>query len=226
MRSTVRLGGGLAFTALAVLASVLARPDLPAEMAMHFGPSGEPDDFASRTVGMALVPAIMLVLLAVLEIFPRVDPLEANIEAFERVYDVLVLALMAFLLGVHALLLAYNLGYDVPIELAVGVGIGALTAVIGFAFDHVERNWVVGVRNPWTLSDDTVWTETHDRAATTFKLAGALAAVAAVALPALELTAFAIPVGVALLVLAVVDATVYSYLRYRDRHPSGDRSTP
>lgn len=226
MRSTVRLAGGLALTALAAIASVLALPDLPAEIAIHWGASGAPDDYAPRALGVAFVPALMLVLLAVFEIVPRIDPLEANIESFERVYDGLVLTLMAFLVGVHAIVLAFNLGYDVPIELAVGAGTGALAIVIGFAFDHVERNWVVGVRNPWTLSDETVWVETHDRAATTFKLAGALGVAAAVALPLLEFTAFAIPVVVGLLVLAAVDATVYSYLRYRSRHPDRERSTP
>lgn len=221
MRSRTRLTGGIVLVAVAALASVLSRPDLSAEVAIHFDAAGQPDGYAARDVALAFLPATMLGVLVLFELLPRIDPLRENIEAFERVYDVLVLSTLASLAGVHGLVLAFNLGYGVPLGVAVALGIAGLYVVIGFVLDRVERNWVVGVRNPWTLSDETVWERTHERTATAFKLGGVAALLATVLAPDRAILAV---VGIGLLVAAY--ATAYSYVLYRRRHRGGEPPTP
>jgi uncharacterized membrane protein len=60
---------------------------IPTEVAIHFGPSGTPDDYASEPVALALLPA----LLGLFALLPRIGPLGENIEAFRESYDGFVL---------------------------------------------------------------------------------------------------------------------------------------
>ncbi|NHN40999.1 DUF1648 domain-containing protein [Halorubellus sp. JP-L1] len=221
MRSRFRLVGGLVLVAVAAVASVLALPDLPERTAIHWGPGGSPDDFASPAFAAAFVPALMVVVLALFEGLPRVDPLKENFEEFAGVYDALVLATLGFLAGVHGLVLAFNLGYGVPMDVAVAVGVGGLYVVLGAVLHRVQRNWAVGVRTPWTLSDDVVWERTHDRAGSAFVVAGVASVAAALAVPE-----YATLVVVASAVVVAVAVSAYSYVLYRRRHPEGERTSP
>jgi len=108
------VGASLALVALAALAGVAVWPRLPAEMAIHFSASGTPDNYVPKAVGVALVPAIMLATLLVIEGAMRVDP-----PADSRTVDAVTVATMAFVAAVHGLVLAWNLGYAVDFGLVL-----------------------------------------------------------------------------------------------------------
>ncbi|CAL1520205.1 SdpI family protein [Chitinophaga sp. MM2321] len=52
------------------------------------------------------------------------------------------------------------------------VGVGLLIAAIGFYLRKLEPNHYVGVRTPWTLQSNEIWTETHRMASTLWLSAG------------------------------------------------------
>jgi uncharacterized membrane protein len=56
-----------------------------------------------------------------------------------------------------------------------------LFALLGNVLGKVQRNFWVGVRTPWTLASETVWTQTHRMAAWLFVAAGLLGFVATLA---------------------------------------------
>ena len=89
--------------------------------------------------------------------------------------------------------------------------IAVVYVAAGFVFERAERNWFVGVRTPWTLSDDAVWDATHARAGRLLKPAGLLA-LGAVALPEYGVYFLAGPVAAVALY-----ATVFSYVEYNRR---------
>jgi uncharacterized membrane protein len=41
---------------------------------------------------------------------------------------------------------------------------------MGIVMSHTKRNWLFGVRTPWTLSSDKVWDETHRVASSLYKV--------------------------------------------------------
>jgi uncharacterized membrane protein len=111
---------GLVFAVL--LAGVALWSALPAEMAIHFGASGEPDNFVSKPVGIFLTPAIGLGAVAFVRVSKRLDP-----TADERTLDLAVLFLGATSAYVHGFVLAWNLGYRVePLAVVAPVVAGAL----------------------------------------------------------------------------------------------------
>lgn len=200
--ATVALVGG------AGLASVAVYGDLPAEMAIHWGPTSDADGWASRPIGAFGLPALMAALAALLWSVPRFDPLGENYESFRPTYDWFVVAALAFLGYVHGLVLATNLGVDVSMPRALVPALAALYYGAGVLLERAEPNWFVGIRNPWTLSDERVWERTHEKGGKLFKAAAVLSLGGVVA------GEYVIAFVVGPLLLAAVATTAYSYWAY------------
>lgn len=200
--------GGL-LVAAGALASALAYPEMPAEMATHWNPQGEVDDTMPRAVGLALLPALGALLLVLFAFLPRVDPLGANVREFRAAYEWTAVGVVAFLEYVHVLVLLWNLDYAVPIGQALVPALVALTFGLGALLERAERNWFVGIRTPWTLSDERVWDRTHERAGRLLKL------LAPVGLVGLVAPSYGTLVAVAPLLAVVAYALVFSYREYR-----------
>jgi uncharacterized membrane protein len=200
---------GFGIVVLSALASALAYPDLPGRMAIHFTAEGTPDSYLDRTYAVALLPVLEVAIIGMYALLPRIDPLGENIADFEKYYDLAAVVTVAILAYVHVAVLGYNLGY----EFGMGQVVAPLLAVVGFVFgtvvENAKQNWFVGIRTPWTLSDEEVWNRTHERSGILFKIAG-LVALLAVPFPQyFELLAI-VP-----LALAAFIPSVYSYVLYR-----------
>lgn len=164
--------GGIV-AALALLSAVYAS-QLPAEMAVHFDSAGEPNNFMQAglfLVGNVLLAAGVAVLFAVL---PRVDPLRENIAEFQTTYDLTAVVSVAFVGYIHGLVIAYNLGFEFGMIEATVPATAALYLMLGFVVWRAEQNWFVGIRTPWTLSNEHVWNLTHRHTAPLFAVAAVL----------------------------------------------------
>jgi len=200
---------GLALVAVSAAASALASPEMPARMATHWNAAGEADGQMPRLLGLAALPALSAGLLALFAVLPRVDPLGENVAAFREQYDAFVVLIVGLLTYVHLLVLAWNAGYRFEMVQALAPVVGVVLYYAGVLMEHAEQNWFVGIRTPWTLSDEEVWRRTHDRAGPLFKLAGAVAALGAV-VPSAAIFLVAVPA-----VAAGAYATAYSYVVHR-----------
>jgi len=200
---------GLGIVLVAAIASVLAYPDLPQEMAMHFSAGGEPDSYMDKTLGVALMPALGVVILGMFAVLPRLDPLGENFEEFEDYYDLTAVVTVAIIAYVHGAVLGWNLGYQFEMGQVMAPILAVAGIVFGYVVENAKQNWFVGIRTPWTLSDEEVWTQTHERSGILFKIAGV---VALLAIPFPEYFAY---VAIAPLALAAFIPTVYSYVLYR-----------
>ncbi|MFB6137018.1 MAG: SdpI family protein [Halobacteriaceae archaeon] len=209
MRLERRTVAGGVLVLAAVAASVLVAPSLPDQLTTHWNAAGQPDGTTGRTAVLVGGPALVLLVVGSFELVPRVDPLAENFADFQAAYDAVAVLTAAFAAYAYGFVLAWNLGYEVAVARALVPAVAVLYVAVGFLMDRAERNWFVGVRTPWTLSSPAVWRETHDLAATLFKLAGAVALGGLLA-PELLVYFLAGPVAVAALV-----ATVYSYVAYR-----------
>ncbi len=160
---------------LAALVGAWAYPRLPERVASHWNAAGQVDDTMSRFWGVALMPMISVGMLLLFLIIPRIDPLKENIVSFRREFNLLMVLLVAFLLYLQALTLAWNLGIAFSMNAALPPAMGVLFLYIGFLLRRAKRNWFIGIRTPWTLSSETVWDETHRMGSVLFLGAGVLA---------------------------------------------------
>jgi uncharacterized membrane protein len=205
-------GGGIVL--LTALASALAAPEVPAEVAIHFDAGGDPDGYADRSVALASVPLLAAGLVALFAALPRIDPLGENVAEFQGAYDAFAVGTVVFLAYVHGAILAFNLGVEFDLLAALAPAMAALYYAVGVLLERAERNWFVGLRTPWTLADEAVWERTHEHVAPLFKVAGV------VALGALVLPEFTLVLLVAPVVLASLGGAVYSYVCYRRLNPA------
>jgi len=187
------------------VASFALGPRLPETMVTHWNAAGVPDDTMPKFWGQVAVPAISAGTLAVCLLAPRVDPKRERIEEFRGAYNDFLVVLAAFLAFTHGVVLAVNVGYVAPINAVLLGGVGFLVFSLGSLLESAEQNWVVGVRTPWTLSDEDVWDRTHAVGAWLFRLSGIVAVVGAFA------GRYAVYFVVGPPVVSALALTVYSY---------------
>jgi uncharacterized membrane protein len=162
----------MALVPLAMSAALYSR--LPEAMAVHWGPSGEVDGVSGRARGAFAVPIITLVLWGVFAVVPRIAPARPALGGGSRHVAQFVGVLFLFFAMIHAQLLLWNLGTEIPFAVTVPVGLGVLFIAIGRMLGHVEPNWAVGIRTYWTLKHPLVWAGTHQRASLLFKILGVI----------------------------------------------------
>jgi uncharacterized membrane protein len=220
MRTKTSVAGALGLVLLGAVVSAVTYPDLPAQMVTSFDETGTVQDTMGKSVALVLFPAIGALSLGLFLLIPRIDPLQENIEAFREQYDAFIVLIVGVTQYVHVLVVYWNLGTRFSLSAAVAPAIGAIVYYAGYLFEHAERNWFVGIRTPWTLSNERVWRRTHDRGAALFKIAGGLAVLGVVA------GGFAIWFVVAPVAGAALYLTAYSYLEYRRLDEPGDVEFP
>ena len=145
--------------ALTFSAAVYRR--LPESVTTHWGVSGEPDGFSSRPVAAVMLPLIMAGVFALLRWLPSLDPRSSNISKFRDSYDHVVSVIVAFLGVMHVATLGNALGWPTNMTTIVFVCLGLLFVVLGNVLPRARSNFIFGIRTPWTLSSDTVWTAAH-----------------------------------------------------------------
>jgi uncharacterized membrane protein len=214
-----RTGGGLVIALAAAVVSASAASALPEQVTTRWNAAGVPAGTLPSHVVLIGGPGLVLGVVLLFEVIPRVDPLAENIASFQAAYDGAALLLAGFLAYVHGIVVAWNLGHEIPVQQALAPAIAILYVALGVVVGRAERNWFVGIRTPWTLSSETVWRRTHDRAAMLFKIAGVIA-LGGLIFPASLVYLVAVPAAAIALF-----ATVYSYLEYR-RIEDGDESGP
>jgi uncharacterized membrane protein len=160
--------------------------------------------------GAFLVPLMTLGLFLLFLAIPSIDPLKANIAAFRETYNIFILLFILYMAYIHALTLAWNMGYDnFDMGMAIMPAVAILFIVIGMMIGKAKRNFFIGIRTPWTLSSDTVWAKTHQLGGKMFIGAGIL-------------TFFTIPMGengtwvfMALILIAALVPIIYSYVLWK-----------
>ncbi|MDA7026729.1 SdpI family protein [Bacillus sp. CLL-7-23] len=186
-------------------------PYLSNHIPIHWSFSGEVDRYATKTEAMLLMLGLLIFVYAVMILAPKLEPRKKNLALFSKTYHIIVNAMLLLFSLLNLLLVLTGLGYHVPMGSFVPVLVGAILIVIGNYLPRVRSNFFIGIKNPWTLSSDTVWKKTHRFASKMFTIAGILIAINSL-----------LPIGnngniamLALILIAVFAPYVYSYVLYR-----------
>ena len=166
----------VAITLGATLYAVALAPRLPDLIPTHWGVNGEVDGWAPKPQAIYMMPAMMAGLLLLMSLLPSVSPRKYRVEGFRQVWNVVVLLVLAMLGFIHVMMLQTALHPGVTMDRAVIAGLCLFLAVVGLYLPQVKRNFWMGVRTPWTLASEAVWTATHRLAAWTMGLGGLLGA--------------------------------------------------
>lgn len=164
----------LTLIAIAVIAGAVLWNQLPDQMPSHWNANDEVDGTMPRFWGVFLMPLITLGMFVLFLVLPAIDPLKANIAQFRETFNIFIVLIVAFMLYIHGLTLAWGLGYqNFKMSAAMLPFMGILFIAIGYLLRQAKRNFFIGIRTPWTLSSDSVWDRTHQLGSVLFMLSGA-----------------------------------------------------
>lgn len=193
----------------AFIVSAYLYPFLPDSIASHWNAAGEVDGYMPKVWGLFIMPVVALVLWIVFLIIPHIDPKKENIEKFRPSFDNFIVVLFVFLFYLHALTIAWNLGYQFDFVRWLLPAFAVLFYDIGILVSRAKMNWMIGIRTPWTLSSEQVWKETHELGGKFFK-AIAIITLVGMIYPALAIWFFFVP-----LMLGMIFLVVFSYVRFQ-----------
>jgi uncharacterized membrane protein len=194
---------------IGVIAGALLYNRLPDPVASHWNERGVVDGYMARFWGVWMMPLVATGMFLLFLLIPLIDPLKANIAAFREYFNTFIVLFVAFLLYIHGLTLAWNLGYRFDMGGAMLPALGLFFIYAGVLIGKAKRNWFIGIRTPWTLSSNTVWAETHRIGAKLFMASGILALIGA----------FFGPYAVWFIMVPLIGSSlfllVYSYVLYQ-----------
>jgi len=167
--------------ALAVLAYVIpAYMKAPDQVPTHWNISGKIDAYGSK--GTLLIwPAMPLFGLLMLVGLPWLSPKNFKIDAFRETFNY-IMVVVACLFGYMAFVITYatlNPSWDLTRPLFGGMFLSF--GLLGNLMGKVQKNFFVGIRTPWTLASDKVWTATHRLGARLMTIGGLGGAIAILA---------------------------------------------
>ncbi|MBU1019090.1 MAG: SdpI family protein [Patescibacteria group bacterium] len=195
-------------TLASVIGAYILYPYLPEPMVSHWNAQGEPDGTMSRFWSLAMTPIVFTLFTLMLIFIPRIDPLKKNLETFRGYFDGFILILYAFFILIFGQIILWNLGTEISFNLTMPVAFAIMMFYIGVMLEKSKMNWFVGIRTPWTLSSEKVWTKTHKLAAKLFKIAAVITLIGVFFQPQ------AIWIMVAAILIAALYPVIYSYFAY------------
>ncbi|CAK8582542.1 SdpI family protein [Priestia megaterium] len=200
----------LGITLLTLVAWLIALPHLPATMPIHWGANGEADGFATKINAMILTVGIMVLIYFIIAFVPRIDPRKENYKYFSKTYNIVLNAVLLLFFFVNMSTILQGIGYNVPMSYIAPIMAGLVFIIIGNYLQRVRSNYFMGIRTPWTLSNETVWKKTHRLSGKIFFIGGLLILISAF-LP----DGYKSVIMWGSIVLCVAIPYLYSYVAYK-----------
>ena len=167
---------GVAVLILATTA--ILYPNLPDKIPMHWGFDNTVRyDGKSGIWGIACMALVFAVLF---DLMPKIDPRKKNYEKFGSYYDGFCLFMQLFILVMWGIIMieTYRPG-TISVGKSVTVLCGVLFLFIGNMLPKAKSNFYLGIKTPWTLSDDDIWRRANRLGGKMMFAAGAVSIAAA-----------------------------------------------
>ena len=162
----------LLFIATVIAIACFLYSELPQQIPTHWNIEGEIDDYTEKPWGVIVMPLVAILAFAIMRLIPVISPKGFRTDKFMDVINVFTVTLVGFLSGVGILVLLQASGRDVHINAMIFAGIGLLLIVLGNYMGKIRKNFFIGIRTPWTLASDEVWSRTHRLGGRVFVLLG------------------------------------------------------
>jgi uncharacterized membrane protein len=199
----------LGIVLLSFILSAYFYPQMPEQVASHWNAQGQVDGYMSKSWGLFFMPFVLVGLALLFLAIPRIDPLKANIEEFRKYYDGFIILFLVFMLAIHFQVILWNIGLQISPNVVMPIAVGLLIVYAGILCENAKRNWFVGIRTPWTLSNDRVWDKTHQIGGKLFKMAGVITFLG------IFFQNYAVFFILAPVLVVTVYTVVYSYVEYQ-----------
>lgn len=145
---------------------------LPEEIPTHFNLLGQADGYNHKMSAIFGLPTLMLLMHWLLLFLMIKDPKSSNISSKIQLLIYWIIPFVSCLSMIS--IFGESLGYSMMSGLLAQIFMGVVMIVIGNYLPKTHRNYIIGIRLPWTLENDENWRKTHRLAGKIWVLGGLL----------------------------------------------------
>ena len=183
--------------------------EFPSSVPTQWNVRGEIIGYGSSNEALFVIPMISLVTYIILSIIPKIAVMKTNIELFLDYIFRIKAAILLFFFGLYMSSVLNSLGYEFNMRYYIIPSLAVLLYYFGWIMQYSKRNFFIGIKTPWTLSDDRVWENTHRVGSITLRINAALLLLALL-FPSAIFIIFTLPV-----ILNFVFFWAFSYWEYQ-----------
>lgn len=201
-----------AIIAIQIIVGIYGFMVLPDIVPIHWGINGQVNGYGPKWVNTFLIPLISIgiyvLIRALLAAGPRLGGRQAT-AANLQIAKVIIAGIILFMLVIQLAIIAQSLGTGFDITTVIMLAVSVLFIFIGNYMGKMRRNFWMGIRTPWTLTNSVVWERTHRLGGWLFVAVGLIGIVCSF-IPALRLWGIIVPI-----IAVCIFLYIYSYVCYR-----------
>jgi uncharacterized membrane protein len=184
---------------------------LPDQVPMHWNIHGEIDSWYPKFPGAFILPVFAIAITALISVLPKIDPKKENYERFRSQYLIIRLVLVVFFVIMQLIVIGVSMGATfIGVDTIVKLLVGLLFIVLGNFMPKIKHNYFMGIRTPWTIANETVWTKSHRHGGFMWFAAGIVMSVLAfIKGPVSAALYFAV------IMITTLETTIYSWIQYK-----------
>lgn len=202
----------LILSVVSLIATIIIYERLPDMIPMHFNFQGQVDRYDHKYM-IFILSGIPLVIALLKVILPKIDPKRENYKKHASAYNKLMFFLTLFLICTNWAVIAVSMGVNLKIHVIIPIGVGILLIIVGNYMPQYRHNYFVGIKTPWTLTDEDNWKRIHYIGGYVFILDGII-----VILTSFIRSEIALVSVMAVVLLSVAFLYYYSYQLYAKKH--------
>ena len=186
---------------------------VPQTVALHFNGEFEPDRTGSKSnlwLPTCILCVVSIGLYFLLSNIQYLDPKRRGLPP-SVTFTRMGFGLSVFLSALNFIIICSSIRGASMISNLLFPLLGLLFAFIGNYLNNIKPNYFVGLRLPWTLSDDNNWRKTHQIASKLWFWGGLFFALISFFLP----VQFILPVMVAIILILTIIPIVYSFRLFK-----------
>ncbi len=189
---------------LPIIIGLIFWDKLPKEIPIHFDLENNVDGTMEKWIFVFIFPFGLVALHLLCLLLTGLDPKFKNIDKKNTSVIFIIIPIISLLTSSISYSLA--LGLKINVIFIVMLVFGALFVIIGNYIPKVRQNFSLGIKLPWTLSDEDNWARTHRFAGIVWVIGGAI----------IMITSFFSNLFVffGVMLALVIAPTIYSYVYY------------
>lgn len=201
---------------LPILIGLILWNKLPDKLPTHWNAEGVVDGWSSKAFAVFGLPGFLFAVHWVCVLASSADPKKQNIEG--KVLNIVfwICPIISVLGGV--LIYGTALGMEFKVDKIVLLLMGIMFIVIGNYLPKCKQSYTMGIKLPWTLSDEENWNRTHRMSGKLWVVSGFII-ILCMLLPTNVMSV----VLIIILFVAVIVPTIYSYLLYKKKNGEDTR---
>lgn len=145
---------------------------LPEQIPTHFGIDGQADGYSSKVFTLVAFPILYVLFQIIVLASLERESVKVTVPAKMRKLCAWIVPALSFI--VQGSIYETALGWVKSSPTLVTAFLGIIFIILGNYLPKTHRNHTIGIRIPWTLSDDKNWHKTHRMAGKLWVLGGLL----------------------------------------------------